>query len=138
LNLPDNQYINIGYAAALMDIGKLKVTEENYDDYPMLGAEMLSKVDLLRSLVPMIKHQCEKNNGSGYPDGLTGESIPLGARILSIAQGYVQSRFDNPELKEDELLNRFMSEYESSYDPGLKLVFLSVVAVRFGGKLPEV
>jgi hypothetical protein len=137
LNLPDIQYINISYAASLMDIGRMRTTEKNLIEYPVIGAEMLSMVDLLKPIAVIIKYQNEKNDGSGYPESLSGESIPLGARILAIAKGYVQTRIDNPGIKEDELLAKFMGEFESLYDPGLKLVFLSVVAVKFGGKLPE-
>jgi HD-GYP domain-containing protein (c-di-GMP phosphodiesterase class II) len=128
LNLPDIEYVNIGYAASLLDIGKLKTSEDN--EYPAEGAEMLSKVDFLKTIVPMIKHQDERFDGTGYPDGLAGESIPLGARIIAIAKNYVRAKLDNPELDEEKLMDNFIKNFDTMLDPGLKLVFLSLFSEK--------
>lgn len=89
-------------SAILHDIGKIGVkpsilmkpsslNEEEYKEvrrHPILSAEIIKPIKLMDELVPIIKHHHENYNGTGYPDGLKGEEIPLGARILSIADVY--------------------------------------------------
>ena len=90
------------WAGLLHDIGKMQIPEEllqkpgplTSDEWqimrkhPVFGAEMLSSISLLKDVVPIIKYHHEKYNGSGYPFGLKGEEIPIGARILSVADAY--------------------------------------------------
>ena len=84
-------------ASMLHDIGKLavpehiiskpgKLTPEEFEKmkiHPVVGAEILESVRFPYPVVPIVRHHHEKWDGSGYPDGLKGEEIPLGARILS-------------------------------------------------------
>jgi HD-GYP domain-containing protein (c-di-GMP phosphodiesterase class II) len=81
----------------LHDIGKLAVPEqilskpgrltpeefEKMKIHPVVGAEILDRVHFPYPVVPIVRSHHEKWDGTGYPDGLAGESIPLGARILS-------------------------------------------------------
>ena len=85
-------------AALLHDIGKLAVPEhiiskpgrltpEEFDRmkiHPIVGAEILERVRFPYPVVPYVRHHHERWDGSGYPDGLRGEEIPIGARILSV------------------------------------------------------
>ena len=84
-------------ASVLHDIGKLavpehiiakpgKLTPEEFEKmkiHPLVGAEILEEVDFPYPVVPIVRAHHEKWDGSGYPSGLTGEAIPIGARILS-------------------------------------------------------
>ncbi len=84
-------------ASLLHDIGKLavpehiiskpgKLTPEEFEKmkiHPVVGAEILESVRFPYPVVPIVRHHHEKWDGSGYPDGIRGEDIPLGARILS-------------------------------------------------------
>ena len=84
-------------AALLHDIGKLavpehiiskpgKLTPEEFEKmkiHPVVGAEILERVEFPYPVVPIVRCHHEKWDGSGYPDGLRGEEIPIGARILS-------------------------------------------------------
>ncbi len=86
-------------AAVLHDIGKIGVPEqilrkpehlipEEFDvikQHPVIGAEIISPVRFLSEVVSIVLHHHERFNGGGYPDGLKGELIPLGARILAVA-----------------------------------------------------
>jgi len=56
--------------------------------HPQLGAEILAPIDRFASIVPIVKAHHEKFNGAGYPNGLKGDDIPIGARILSLADAY--------------------------------------------------
>ena len=84
-------------AALLHDVGKLavpeyiiskpgKLTEEEFEKmkvHPVVGAEILERVQFPYPVVPIVRAHHEKYDGTGYPDGLAGEDIPIGARILS-------------------------------------------------------
>src|SRR5258706_9728940 len=85
-------------AALLHDIGKLavpeyiiskpgKLTPEEFEKmkiHPVVGAEILERVSFPYPVVPVVRAHHEKWDGSGYPDGLKGEDIPMGARILGV------------------------------------------------------
>jgi len=93
------------YGAALHDVGILtlkpdeitslnilRMQEKNgYGDirlHPIAGADMVKEVNLLRGVAPIIRHHHEYFDGTGYPDGLKGEQIPLAARIVALAEVY--------------------------------------------------
>jgi putative nucleotidyltransferase with HDIG domain len=85
-------------AALLHDVGKLAIPEhilnkpgkltpaefERMKSHASIGAEILSEVEFPYPVVPIVRHHHESWDGSGYPDGLKGDSIPIGARILSV------------------------------------------------------
>ncbi len=89
-------------AATLHDIGKVgvpdailtkpaKLNEEEYaliKRHPEMGVEAVKAVERLRNVLPLIRHHHEAWDGSGYPDGLKGEAIPLGARIIAVLDAY--------------------------------------------------
>lgn len=93
---------NLVNAAALHDIGKVaiskailgKIGKLSHDEFEImklhatiaLGA--VAKVEALKPAIPFIKHHHERFDGTGYPDGLVGEDIPLGARIISVCEAF--------------------------------------------------
>ena len=99
VGLEDEQQLRAIEAAALLhDIGKLAVPEhilnkpskltaaefERMKSHARVGAEILSEVDFPYPVVPIVRHHHESWDGTGYPDGLSGTDIPIGARILSV------------------------------------------------------
>jgi HD-GYP domain-containing protein (c-di-GMP phosphodiesterase class II) len=90
-------------AALLHDLGKIgvadrillkpaRLTEDEWREmrrHPQLGADLLRSHGLLQGAVPMIRHHQESFDGSGYPDGLSGDAIPLGARIIAVADAFM-------------------------------------------------
>lgn len=92
----------IRLAAMFHDIGKIgiraqvlmkntKLTEEEYKEvqrHPTLSAEIIKGIKPVKGLLPIIRHHHENYDGTGYPDGLKGGKIPLGARVLSIIDVY--------------------------------------------------
>ncbi|MBS3814610.1 HD domain-containing protein [Candidatus Bipolaricaulota bacterium] len=86
-------------AARVHDIGKLGIpddvllkkgslNEEEWDtmeEHPVLGADILSGLAIYENSVDVVRHEHERWDGSGYPDGLSGEEIPLGSRIVAVA-----------------------------------------------------
>jgi len=97
LNVPENEIEALRAAALLHDIGKLavpeqiinkpgKLTPEEFEKmkvHPIVGAEILERVAFPYPVAPIVRSHHERWDGSGYPEGLAGEAIPLGARILS-------------------------------------------------------
>jgi HD-GYP domain-containing protein (c-di-GMP phosphodiesterase class II) len=68
--------------------------------HPSIGAKkVLEPIEAIRDLIPMVKHHHEHWDGSGYPDNLKGEDIPLAARIVSIADAFHALISDRPYRK---------------------------------------
>ncbi|MBU4304274.1 MAG: response regulator [Candidatus Omnitrophica bacterium] len=100
-------------AGILHDIGKIgipdaillkpgRLTEEEYNEikkHPEIGKKILEPVDCLADKIPLIYHHHERFDGKGYPCGLRGEEIPLGARILTVADAYQAMTSDRPYRK---------------------------------------
>jgi hypothetical protein len=82
------------YAAALHDLGMLSLRRSEVEkadrikSHPILGAGMVKTINMLHSTEPIIRHHHEYFDGSGYPDGLRGEEIPLSARIIAVVEAY--------------------------------------------------
>lgn len=97
LQLPEQEKEAVQAAALLHDIGKLavpehiiskpgKLTPEEFEKmkiHPVVGAEILERVQFPYPVSPVVRYHHEKWDGSGYPEGLKGEAIPIGARIIS-------------------------------------------------------
>lgn len=92
----------IRYAALMHDIGKLtvhsavlrksgKLTAEEYDHmkiHPIRGVEIIDEIDLLKEAIDGVRYHHEKMDGTGYPDGLRGDEIPLFARLIMVADAF--------------------------------------------------
>jgi len=102
MNLSAEEITEIERAAAVHDLGKIiidrsllskpgKLTEEEwaqFREHPAVGAEILAAFEEFRTGVAYVRSHHERFDGHGYPDGLAGEEIPLGARILAVADSF--------------------------------------------------
>jgi putative nucleotidyltransferase with HDIG domain len=100
------KYNDLYYASLLHDIGMIAPREgmegEVYADWessveaqhPVSGAKMIEGIRLWKGVVPIIRWHHENYDGTGYPDGISGEEIPIEARILAIAEGYDEFRIE--------------------------------------------
>jgi diguanylate cyclase (GGDEF)-like protein/putative nucleotidyltransferase with HDIG domain len=121
-------------ASLLHDIGKLavpehiiskpgKLTPEEFEKmkiHPIIGAEILEQVRFPYPVVPIVHSHHEKWNGSGYPRGLKGEEIPIGARILSAVDcldALASHRQYRPALPLDKAMAKVAAESGTSFDP---------------------
>lgn len=98
LNLPEGQRVALRRAGVVHDIGKVVIPDEILlktgplsplewqlmKFHPVIGADICSPLKTFRLVLPIIRHHHEKLDGSGYPDGLKGDQIPITARILTI------------------------------------------------------
>lgn len=132
----ENELQGLRAAALLHDIGKLAIpeyilnkpsalTESEFQKmkvHPSVGADILDSVPFPYPVVPYVRYHHEKWDGSGYPQGIRGEDIPLGARILSIADCYDALRSDRPyrpKLSREVALDYIKGDAGKSYDPRL-------------------
>ena len=102
LGLSDEDLRVLGQAALLRDIGKVGLPDsllnkpgalderehQSMQQHTILGEQIVAPMRATAALLPIIRHHHERMDGNGYPDGLTGDQIPLGARIVAIADAY--------------------------------------------------
>ncbi len=134
LKLSEDEKQALQAASILHDIGKLavpdyiiskpgKLTPEEFEKmkiHPIVGAEILERIDFPYSVVPVVRAHHEKWDGSGYPYGLRGEEIPIGARILSAVDcldALATDRQYRKALPLDEALEFVKTESGKAYDP---------------------
>jgi len=121
-------------AAMLHDVGKVSVpdgilrkpgplTAEEYEEikrHPVAGAEIVQRVEGLDPIVPWVRHSHEHFNGSGYPDGLSGETIPPASRILLVADAYdamTSHRAYRRAMSSDDALAELREHAGTQFDP---------------------
>ncbi len=131
-------------AALLHDIGKLAVPEyilskpgpltpeefTRVQAHPRVGAEIISNVPFPYPVVPLVRSHHERWDGGGYPDGLVGESIPLGARVICVVDYYDALTCDRPyrrALSEDEALATLRHEAGRALDPRVVETFVALM-----------
>ncbi len=134
LGLSEDETEALKAASVLHDIGKLavpehiiskpgKLTPEEFDKmkvHPIVGAEILQQVRFPYPVSPIVRSHHEKWDGSGYPDGLSGENIPIGARILAAVDcldALASDRQYRRALPLDEAMARVEQESGKSFDP---------------------
>jgi putative nucleotidyltransferase with HDIG domain len=134
LGLSEDETEALEAASVLHDIGKLavpehiiskpgKLTPEEFEKmkiHPIVGAEILEQVDFPYPVVPIVRAHHEKWDGSGYPSGLRGEEIPIGARILAAVDcldALASDRQYRRALPLDEAMAKVASEAGISFDP---------------------
>jgi HD-GYP domain-containing protein (c-di-GMP phosphodiesterase class II) len=107
-----------------------KLTEEEFDSikqHPVVGYNVLSHIEQLREALPGIRHHHEKLDGSGYPDGLKGDEIPLAAKIIAVADVYdalTSSRSYRPAMSVDKALAILHEGEGNHFDPRVLGVFV--------------
>jgi len=143
LHMPAQMLRYVEYAALLHDIGKIgidggilskpgKLTPEEYEEikkHPAIGYQILSPIHFLGPVAQMVLYHQEWFNGMGYPEGLKGEEIPLGARIVATIDAWDAMRSDRPYRK---ALSREIAESELTkgaarqFDPDVVKAFLKL------------
>ena len=136
LGITGKDYNNLYYASLLHDIGKIKASrkidisfkaKDNFhlvqneiSLHPVVGANMLKQINLFKDIIPIVKHHHENYDGTGYPDGLRGEKIPLASRIISVVEDYTKIFYNEyiENFSEDnKALNKLFSLAGTKYDP---------------------
>jgi putative nucleotidyltransferase with HDIG domain len=134
----------IDAAALLHDVGKLGIpdrllnkpgplTVEEYDEvkqHATMGAELLAAVPFNGPLAQIVRHHHENWDGTGYPDALSGENIPVGARLLAVVDCYDALTSDRPyrrALSHQCAIAMIRERRGTMYDPEITDAFLRVI-----------
>jgi len=142
LGITDDREIKAIEAAALLhDLGKLAVPEhilnkpgkltpvefEQMKAHAAIGADILATIDFPYPVEPIVRYHHEMWNGKGYPDGISGEAIPIGARILSVVDCFDALTSDRPyrrALTKDQALAAIVERRGTQYDPRVVDTFI--------------
>ena len=145
LGLGGQALIDLSYAAYLHDIGKVQVPDEilgkegqltdaewsEMKRHPEYGAEMLREKDFLGGAAEIVKSHHERYDGSGYPQGLKGDEIPIGARIVAVADTYdamtSQRTYQQEPLSKSEAIEELRKHAGTQFDPKVVEAFIEVI-----------
>ena len=147
LQLPDAEIDRIRVAALLHDVGKVALPQAILDkpapltpaewrsvvQHPRIGQVILEHAAALRDAVPIILHHHERFGGHGYPYGLRANEIPLGARIVAIADAYDAMISDRPyqrAISHDAAIAELRLHAGTQFDPELVALFCDLYADR--------
>jgi diguanylate cyclase (GGDEF)-like protein/putative nucleotidyltransferase with HDIG domain len=146
LGVKDERLLKAVEAAALLhDMGKLAVPEhilnkpgklsvgefEQMKLHASVGAQILSSIDFPYPVVPIVRHHHENWDGSGYPDGLAGTDIPIGARILAVVDCFdalTSDRPYRPRLTDEAATTILLDRRGTMYDPLVVDAFMRIHA----------
>lgn len=143
INRQEREMLKI--ASLLHDIGKIGTYDSILDKaapltaeewrlikaHPRKGADILAPIGHLQPVIPIIRHHHERVDGTGYPDMLKGDQIPLLARILCIADSFdamVAERPYKPALKREDAIEEIRKKTGTQFDASVVKAFMEVVA----------
>jgi len=147
MDLSQRELVSLRFGAILHDIGKLGIPDailkkpgplnaeewEIMRQHPVIGERILAPIQRLRDAAQIVRHHHERYDGSGYPDGLAGEAIPLGARILTVVDSY-SAIVDRRVYKEARSPQQAMAELNRcagvQFDPQVIELFVRRAAQR--------
>ncbi|MEA3506562.1 MAG: GAF domain-containing protein [Elusimicrobiota bacterium] len=144
MRLPQKLVRNIEFAALIHDIGKIgikdsillkpgRLSESEYEiikRHPQIGEQIIAPIEFLTSVAPLVLYHHEYYNGDGYVEGLKGEEIPIGARIINVADSYEAMTSDRPyhkKMPKEEALAELRNESGKQFDPRVVEVFLDMM-----------
>ena len=142
LGLSEREIEIIKYAGLLHDIGKIAMPDDiikkpsrfNEQDFeiakkhPVIGAKIIKEIESLAPMVPIVLYHHERFDGKGYPDGLKGEDIPLGARIVHVADAYdtmVSARAYRDMLPPELAISELRKNAGTQFDPKVVDAFIT-------------
>ncbi len=142
--LPPKEVDQVAQAGLLHDIGKIGVPETVLGKrgpleaaewalmrrHPVIGAQIVAPFEFLAAGAVVIRHHHERWDGSGYPDGLAGETIPLGSRIVAVADVYdalTSTRPYRAALSQQAALEHIVAQAGRTLDGQVVAIFLGLV-----------
>ncbi|MHB8858570.1 MAG: diguanylate cyclase [Thermoleophilia bacterium] len=147
MKMDEDEVHRIRVAGLLHDIGLVTVPAEiinkrdhlnaeewqRIKEHPEVSETILKHISSLQSFLPVVRHHHEHYDGAGYPDGLIRDQIPLGARILAVADAFQAMISDRPyrrALTTDEALNELQMSAGTQFDPAVVDAFISLFQGR--------
>jgi cyclic di-GMP phosphodiesterase len=146
--VPEHEFEALGRGVLLHDIGKIGIsdaillkpgplTPEEWAvmrTHPGLGRQLLERIPFLRDAIPVVYHHHERWDGTGYPEGLAGQAIPLGARIFAVADAFDALTVDRPystAMPMAAARERIREASGTHFDPDVVATFLSLPLAVF-------
>jgi len=151
LGLPEEDRIALRRGGIVHDIGKVSIPDQILlkpgpltaeerlimQTHPVVGEQMCAQLKAFRSVLPIIRHHHERMNGSGYPDGLQGEQIPLTARILAVSDVFdaltTKRSYREPILPQEALTVMTKEVQHGWLDGAIVEVFEPVILAQLPG-----
>jgi hypothetical protein len=147
LGMSEDELRVLRYAAAFHDIGKIAVPDtilekpgplteaerQELERHPLVGEQILQPVEFLERVRPIVRHCHERWDGSGYPDGLAGDRIPLGARVIQVCDAHDAMLRDRPyrtALPADAVFDEIRSFAGRQFDSKVTQAFIEAVGER--------
>ena len=144
MNMAEPEIDLVRRAGYLLEIGRLglredlftkmeKLTEEEYElvkSHTEIARDLLKPIKFLEEIIPVIRHHHERYDGNGYPDGLKGDKIPIGSRILAVTSAYVAMTQERPHRKAMDLNHAELELRNGSgtqFDPEAVEAFIRVI-----------
>ena len=154
MRLPELLAEQMEFGAMLHDIGKLGISEvllsrpgpltpEEYADvkkHPGIGYRLVRDIDFLKAVAPIVLYHHEWFNGQGYPEGLAGEEIPLGARMVALANAWDAMTTDQPyrkALPKNMAIAELRQQAGAQFDPKLVDIFVHVIEGKRADATPH-
>jgi HD-GYP domain-containing protein (c-di-GMP phosphodiesterase class II) len=145
MNVPEEKLVDVERGALLHDVGKIGVPDavlrkprtlsrrewQAMQRHPLLAGILVSKIGFLEGALPILLYHHERFDGGGYPFGLSGDRIPLEARIFAVVDTYDAMTSDRPYRKavgRAEAIKEIVSNSGSQFDPAVVEAFLRIVA----------
>ena len=150
LALSEAELRRVEYAALLHDVGKIAVSPEILDKpgplspeeravvnrHTLIGEQIVARIDYLRPLAPLVRAAHERWDGTGYPDRIAGDAIPLESRIAFVCDALHAMTSDRPyraRLTDKEALEELAANAGSQFDPAVVSALLKVWPQSDGG-----
>jgi response regulator RpfG family c-di-GMP phosphodiesterase len=141
LGFSEKKIESLEFGALLHDIGMIGIKDEvlqkqgslnpmeyeHIQEHPLIGVKIVEGGSSFKDEIPMIRHHHERFDGSGYPDGLVGENIPLEARIISIADAFDAMSSLRPyrrEMSQEDALVEMEKGKGKQFDPKILEIFI--------------
>jgi len=154
LNISEKELEEVRLAAVLHDVGKIGVPErllnkpgpldaeefEQMKQHSVLGAKILEPLRSIQNIQKIVRHHHERWDGTGYPDGLKGEAIPLASRMIGIADAYdtmVTERTYKRSRNRQEAYEELRRCSGSQFDPRLVDAFLDAMGAELIAEEPQ-
>ncbi len=154
MGLSEEETETINKAALLHDIGKIGIKPEILDKkesltpeertiiktHPVLGINILSPIKILGDILPIIRYHHERFDGTGYPEGLSTDEIPLGARILAVADSFDAMTSDRPyhlRLSLDDAIMELENNSGTQFDPDVVKALLVILKKEYQYQNPK-
>lgn len=141
MGFAEDRLESLEYGALLHDIGKIGIKDEvlqkpgplspeefHYiQEHPLIGVKIVQEIDFFKDKIPMIRHHHEHFDGSGYPDGLAGEAVPIEARIITVPDAFDAMTSLRPHrgiMPLQDVLAELEKAKGKQFDPNVLEIFL--------------